>query len=58
MSEARCMIRTFNAVPPEFLDQFVEGGWRRVERIYGARTSQIRKWIAMTGADVARRAAR
>ena len=44
------MNRTFPPPPPEFAEQFADGGWRRVERIYGARTSLIRKWIAMTGA--------
>lgn len=49
------LVRTFPQPPPEFAEQFADGGWRRVERIYGARTSLIRKWIAMTGADKVRR---
>jgi len=49
------LVRTFPPPPPEFAEQFADGGWRRVERIYGARTSLIRKWIALTGADRARR---
>lgn len=49
------LVRTFPPPPPEFAEQFADGGWRRVERIYGARTSLIRKWIAMTGAGEARR---
>ena len=44
------LVRTFPPPPPEFAEQFADGGWRRVERIYGARTSLIRKWIALTGA--------
>jgi len=49
------LVRTFPPPPPEFAEQFADGGWRRVERIYGARTSLIRKWIALTGADKVRR---
>lgn len=55
MSDTRMTVRTIPPPPPEFAQQFAEGGWRRVERIYGARTSLIRKWIAMTGADKARK---
>lgn len=47
--------RTFPAPPPEFAAQFAEGGWRRIEHIYGGRTSLHRKWIAMTGADKIRK---
>jgi len=43
--------------PPEFADQFILGGWRQVERVYGARTDVILKWIEVNGglADLQRR---
>jgi hypothetical protein len=44
--------------PPEFRQQFIIGGWRRVERIYGARTDTIRKWIDMLGGLAALQAER
>lgn len=37
--------------PPEFSDEFVRGGWRRVERIYGPRTDLLLKWIEQSGGD-------
>lgn len=47
-------VRTIPAPPPEFAEQFALGGWERVERIYGARSDLIRKWIALTGATTRR----
>lgn len=41
--------RIIPAPPPEFADEFVRGGWRRVERLYGARTDLLLKWIEMSG---------
>lgn len=38
-------------VPPEFEQEFVTGGWRRVERLYNARTDLLWKWIHMSGGD-------
>lgn len=38
-------------VPPEFVQQFCEGGWRRIERLYGARNDLVRKWIALAGGE-------
>ena len=35
--------------PPEFAEEFVRGGWRRVERLYNARTDLLLKWIEMSG---------
>lgn len=35
--------------PAEFAAEFVRGGWRRVERLYGARTDRLLKWIEMAG---------
>jgi hypothetical protein len=43
------MLRHIPACPPEFADQFVTGGWRKVERIYNARTDLLLKWIEMSG---------
>ena len=37
--------------PPEFAQQFIEGGWRRIERVYGARNDLVRKWIVMVGGE-------
>jgi hypothetical protein len=43
--------RRYNPVPPEFASEFAKpgGGWRHVERLYNARTDQIRKWIFLCG---------
>ena len=38
-------------VPPEFVQQFVEGGWRRIERVYGGRNDLVRKWMVMAGGE-------
>lgn len=35
--------------PPEFATEFVAGGWRRVERLYGRRL--ISRWVQMCGGD-------
>lgn len=43
--------RRIPPVPPEFVQQFIEGGWRRIERIYGARNDLMRKWIALAGGE-------
>lgn len=34
------------------MQQFVEGGWRRIERIYGGRNDLVRKWIALAGGEI------
>lgn len=39
-------------VPPEFAATFVEGGWRKIERVYHARTDLLTKWKAIRGDDV------
>jgi hypothetical protein len=36
-------------VPPEFSSEFIRGGHRRVERIYGERSDTKEKWIALAG---------
>lgn len=45
------VLRHVPPVPPEFAARFVSGGWREVERIYGARTDLLLKWIAMSGGE-------
>lgn len=45
------LLRTIPACPPEFAAEFIAGGWRRVERIYNARTDLLLKWIEMSGGD-------
>lgn len=37
--------------PVEFAEEFIRGGWRRVERLYGARTDLLLKWIEMSGGE-------
>lgn len=44
--------RRIPPVPAEFVQQFLEGGWRRIERVYGGRNDLVRKWIAMAGGEV------
>lgn len=41
--------------PPEFAEQFIAGGWRRIERIYGSRSDRLLKWFEMSGGDDLRR---
>jgi hypothetical protein len=45
----RIATRVTPPTPPEFKAQFLKGGWRQVERIYGARTDLLLKWIAHVG---------
>lgn len=45
--------------PGEFARCFIEGGWRRLERVYGARTDRLVAWMHLAGGsalDEARRA--
>lgn len=44
--------RRIPPVPPEFVQQFLIGGWRQIERIYGGRNDLVRKWIALAGGEV------
>lgn len=41
--------RSTPPAPPEFVQQFIAGGWRKVERLYGARTDLLLKWIELSG---------
>ena len=43
--------RIVPSCPPEFADEFVRGGWRRVERLYNCRTDLLLKWIEMSGGE-------
>jgi hypothetical protein len=43
--------RPIPACPPAFAETFVRGGWREVERQYGARTDLLLKWIEMSGGE-------
>lgn len=45
------LLRHVPACPPEFAEEFVAGGWRRVERLYNARTDLLLKWIEMSGGE-------
>jgi hypothetical protein len=38
-------------VPPNFVENFIVGGWRKIERMYGARDDRLLKWIEMSGGD-------
>jgi len=45
--------------PGEFARCFIEGGWRRLERVYGARTDRLVAWMHLAGGsalDEARKA--
>lgn len=44
-------LRHIPPVPPYFAEDFVAGGWRQVERLYGARTDLLLKWIEMSGGE-------
>lgn len=41
--------------PAEYRENFEKGGWRLVERLYGARTDLHLKWQQMTGCQSRRR---
>lgn len=47
----RAPTRLIPPAPPEFADEFIAGGWRRVERLYGARTDLLLKWVEMSGGE-------
>jgi hypothetical protein len=38
-------------MPPEFIDEFIKGGWRRVERLYNVRTDLMVKWLNDAGKE-------
>jgi hypothetical protein len=41
--------RQIKPPPPNFCLNFVRGGWRAVERMYGSRTSTIVNWYHICG---------
>jgi hypothetical protein len=41
--------RAIAPVPPNFVRNFVEGGWRRLERVYGCRDDVILTWMEISG---------
>ncbi len=43
--------RAIPAAPPAFRERFIRDGWRGVERLYGARTDCLLKWIEWNGGD-------
>lgn len=45
------VLRQVPPVPPGFTDRFLADGWRGVERVYGARTDLLLKWIEMSGGE-------
>lgn len=45
------VLRHVPPVPPGFVDRFLADGWRGVERLYGARTDLLLKWIEMSGGE-------
>lgn len=36
-------------VPHDFAEQFVIGGWRRVENVFGMRTAVVLRWLDECG---------
>lgn len=51
MRTAAALARPIPPCPPEFAEIFIRGGWRDVERHYGARTDLLLKWIEMSGGE-------
>lgn len=45
------ILRHIPPVPPGFADRFLADGWRGIERVYGARTDLLLKWIEMSGGE-------
>jgi hypothetical protein len=43
--------RAIPPLPPSFESNFIAGGWRQVERVYGCRDEVILKWIEMCGGE-------
>ncbi len=39
-------------VPADFVQQFVEGGWRRIEEAFGGNKNRHRVWIALAGGEI------
>lgn len=41
--------RGYKPPPPNFCQNFVRGGWRKAERMYGSRTEVIVNWYHVCG---------
>ncbi len=54
----RIATRVTPPAPPEFKQEFIKGGWRQVERLYGARTDLLLKWMEQVGGLAALQAER
>jgi hypothetical protein len=37
---------TTSTPPPDFAAVYIDGGWRKVERVFGASTKRIYQWLA------------
>jgi hypothetical protein len=44
-------LREIPPCPPGFADRFITDGWRGVERVYGASTPLLLKWIEASGGE-------
>lgn len=49
MQRPQFRARPIPPCPEDFEEQFILGGWRQVERVFGARTKLLLKWIDMCG---------
>lgn len=52
----RVSTKVLPPAPPNYRANFERGGWRLVERLYGARTDLHLKWQAATGCQSRRTA--
>jgi hypothetical protein len=43
-------------VPPNFAENFIRGGWRQIERMYGCRDDRLIKWQILAGGERLNRA--
>ena len=41
--------KTLPPLPPGFRDNFIKGGWRLCERMYGCRTDRLLAWHQIAG---------
>lgn len=49
MNSRAAPTKAIPALPPNFEANFLEGGWRMVERVYGCRDDVILAWMAQLG---------
>ncbi len=43
-----CHVIERAAVPADFAETYVAGGWRAIDRRYGAKTSRLWEWIRLS----------